>query len=155
MRTSVLVLGGLLAPLQLALYRLADELCHAVWPDAPTHTNQGLRYWRNLPVDRDLAQPPHRALPDAYVTAHLFVELMKHKTPQEMAKISEYPALLRVMNFGKHKGMTFEAAPLDYLEWIRDKSDLNEDTKFSARYWIQKRTKRNEDQSESQTDRRD
>ena len=121
-------------------YRVA----RIVWPDAPTHTNQGLRYWLNLPVDRDLAQPPHRALPDAYVTAHLFVRLLDHKTPEEMATISRYPALLKVMNFGKHKGMTFEAAPFDYLEWIRDKSDLNEDTKFSARYWIQKRTQRND-----------
>jgi exodeoxyribonuclease X len=32
-------------------------------------------------------------------------------------------------------------APLDYLQWIADKSDMGEDVKFSARYWIRKRTK--------------
>lgn len=118
------------------------KVARVVWPEAPTHSNQGLRYWLDLPVDRDRADPPHRALPDAYVTAHLFVRLMDHKTPAEMIHITKYPALLRVMNFGKHKGTTFEAAPLDYLEWIRDKSDLDEDTKFSARYWIAKRAPR-------------
>lgn len=118
-------------------YRVA----RIVWPDAPGHSNQVLRYWLALPCDDERAQPPHRALPDAYVTAWLFIELLKHKTPDEMVVISRYPALIKTMNFGKHKGTTFEAAPIDYLEWIRDKSDLNEDTKFSAHYWIQKRTR--------------
>ncbi|WP_454618355.1 exonuclease domain-containing protein [Bradyrhizobium cenepequi] len=115
------------------------KVARVVWPDAPTHSNQGLRYWLDLPVDRERASPPHRALPDAYVTAHLFVRLLDHKTVDEMVHISKYPALLKIMNFGKHKGTTFEAAPLDYLEWIRDKSDMDEDTKFTARYWVAKR----------------
>jgi exodeoxyribonuclease X len=78
------------------------------------------------------------------VTAHLFIRLLAEKTPEEMALISEYPALLRVMNFGKYHGqaMTFEQCAADdpkYLRWIRDESSMNEDTKFSARYWLQKR----------------
>lgn len=124
------------------------KVARIVWPDAPTHSNQGLRYWLELPCDRKLSEPPHRALPDAYVTAHLFVRLLSHKTPEEMAKISEYPALLKRMNFGKYRrngvDMTFERCAQDdpsYLEWIRDTSDMDEDTKFSARYWLQKRTK--------------
>jgi len=117
------------------------KVARVVWPDAPTHSNQGLRYWLELPVDREKASPPHRALPDAYVTAHLFVRLLAEKSIDEMIHISKYPALLKIMNFGKHKGMTFEAAPLDYLEWIRDKSDMDEDTKFTARYWAAKRTR--------------
>lgn len=121
-------------------YRVA----RIVWPDAPGHTNQVLRYWLNLPCEEELSHPPHRALPDAYVTGWLFIELLKHKTPEEMVTISRYPALLKAMNFGKYygKGMTFEKCAQDdpsYLEWIRDKSDMNEDTKFSARYWLRKR----------------
>lgn len=115
------------------------KVARVVWPDAPTHSNQGLRYWLDLDVDREIASPPHRALPDAYVTAHLFVRLLDEKSPDEMVTITKYPALLKIMNFGKHRGMMFEEAPIDYLEWIRDKSDMDEDTKFSARYWIQKR----------------
>ena len=117
------------------------KVARVVWPDAPTHSNQGLRYWLDLDLDREKAFPPHRALPDAYVTAKLFVRLLDEKTPEEMAVITRYPALLKIMNFGKHKGMTYENAPLDYLEWIRDKSDMDEDTKFSANYWIKKRLK--------------
>lgn len=117
------------------------KVARVVWPDAPTHSNQGLRYWLDLAVDREQASPPHRALPDAYVTAHLFVRLLNERPVEEMVRISKYPALLKVMNFGKHRGTTFEAAPLDYLEWIRDKSEMDEDTKFSAKYWITKRTK--------------
>lgn len=117
------------------------KVARVVWPDAPGHGNQCLRYWLNLPVDPVKASPPHRALPDAYVTAHILARLLEHKTIEEMVHISSYPALLKVMNFGKHKGTTFEEAPIDYLEWIRDKSDLDEDTKFSAKYWIAKRTR--------------
>ncbi len=117
------------------------KAARVVWPDAPGHSNQVLRYWLDLDLKPELAEPPHRALPDAYVTAHLFNELLKHKTPDEMVHISKYPALLKKMNFGKHKGTTFEDAPLDYLEWIRDKSDMDEDTKFTAKYWHAKRTR--------------
>lgn len=119
------------------------KVARVVWPDAPTHSNQGLRYWLNLTVDSARAQPPHRALPDAYVTAHIFVRLLDEKTPEQMAHISKYPALLRVITFGtKAKGQTYEEAPLDYLQWIANKSEMDEDTKFSARYWIRKRTGR-------------
>lgn len=120
------------------------KVARVVWPDAPGHSNQALRYWLELDVDPVRADPPHRALPDSYVTACLFIRLLEHKTPAEMAKITEYPALLKMMNFGKYKksGMTFEQCAKDdpsYLEWIRDKSDMDEDTKFSANYWLRKR----------------
>lgn len=120
------------------------KVAKAIWPDAPTHSNQGLRYWLRVDdmhpdFDPRLATPPHRALPDAYVTAHLLVEMLKHKTIDEMVEISLYPVLLKVMNFGKHKGMTFEDAPTDYLQWIRDKSELDVDTKFTAKHWLAKR----------------
>jgi len=117
------------------------KVARVVWPDAPSHSNQVLRYWLDLQLDPDQAYPPHRALPDAYVTAHLFVRLLDEKSVDEMVHISKFPALLKIMNFGKHRGTTFEAAPIDYLEWIRDKSDMDEDTKFTARYWVAKRTK--------------
>jgi len=117
------------------------KVARVVWPDAPGHSNQCLRYWLDLPCDPVRASPPHRAVPDAYVTAHLFARLLREKTVEEMVNISRYPALLRRITFGtKAKGQTYEEAPLDYLEWIRDQSSMDEDTKFSARYWIKKRT---------------
>jgi len=116
----------------------------SVWPDAPTHSNQGLRYWLDVDrkhndFDKERADPPHRALPDAYVTAHILVELLKHRTPAQLVEISNNPVLLTVLRFGKHKGMKYAEAPADYLRWIRDKSDMDEDTKFSATHWLQNR----------------
>lgn len=116
-----------------------------VWPDAPGHGNQVLRYWldidREQTFDHARSMPSHRAMPDAYVTAFILRRLLAERTVDQLLTISRYPALLRKMNFGKHKGMAFADAPADYLEWIRDKSDMNEDTKFTAKYWLQKRAK--------------
>lgn len=117
-----------------------------VWPDAPGHSNQCLRYWLGIDsddgFDPDRAMPPHRALPDAYVTAFILKRLLIEKPVDELLTISRYPALIPVIRFGKkHKGVKFSDAPCDYLEWLRDKSDMGDDVKFSARYWLQKRAK--------------
>ena len=116
-----------------------------VWPDAPVHTNQGLRYWLGLDeaddFEADRSMPPHRATPDAYVTAHLLRRLLAERSIEELLLYSQYPAALKVMNFGKHKGMLFADAPTDYLEWIRDKSDMNEDVRFTAHRELKRRAK--------------
>lgn len=110
-----------------------------VWPDAPAHSNQVLRYWLNLDhhkeFDRVAAMPPHRALPDAYVTAHILLQLLHEITIDEMLRISVEPALLRRIGFGKHKGMLFSEAPVDYLRWIVDKAEFDPDVTATARYW--------------------
>ncbi len=115
----------------------------AVWPDAPGHSNQVLRYWMGIDelayFDSKAAMPPHRALPDAYVTAHILAKLLEHKSAQELIEITKNPVLLTTLTFGKHKGQRYDAVPTDYLTWIRDKSDLNEDTKYSANYWLDQR----------------
>jgi exodeoxyribonuclease X len=114
-----------------------------LWPDAPAHSNQTLRYWldldRSASFDRAIAMPPHRALPDAYVTAHLLVRMLAECSVSDLVTISGKPALLSKLTFGKHRGMKFSEVPIDYLQWIRDKSDLNEDVKFSAAHWLQAR----------------
>ena len=111
-----------------------------VWPDAPAHGNQVLRYWLNLDhatgFDRVAAMPPHRALPDAYVTAHILIQLLHAITIDKMLRISAEPALLRRIGFGKHKGMLFSDAPVDYLRWIVDKAEFDVDVTFTARYWL-------------------
>lgn len=111
------------------------------WPDAPSHSNQGLRYFLQLPCDRVLADPPHRALPDAYVTAHILQALLKLRPLERLVEISGQPGFLTKFSFGKHKGKTFkEVAAIDrgYLSWIVDKSDLDEDVKFTSRHWLGK-----------------
>lgn len=120
------------------------KVARVLWPDAPGHSNQCLRYWRGLIVGLSPTDMPHRALPDAIVTAVLLVDMLHAcaDRPEALAwmiNVSRYPALLRRLTFGKHKGTAYEDAPTDYLEWIVTKSDMDEDTKFTARYWLKKR----------------
>lgn len=112
----------------------------AVWPDAPGHSNQVLRYFLGLDYmadfDRLTASAVHRALPDAYVTAFVLRELLRLRPWSDLVDISARPVLLPTLTFGKHKGMAYRDAPLDYLYWIRDKSDMGEDVKHTADHWI-------------------
>lgn len=114
-----------------------------IWPDAPAHNNQTLRYWLDLDsspaFSRELAMPPHRALPDAYVTAHILLRMLAECSVPDLVSVSGKPALLNKVSFGKHRGMKFSEVPADYLQWIRDKSDMNEDVKFTAAHWLQAR----------------
>ncbi|HWA60759.1 MAG TPA: exonuclease domain-containing protein [Caulobacteraceae bacterium] len=52
------------------------QAARRVWPDAPGYANQVLRYWRGLDLDPAFASPAHRAGPDAFVTAHLLMDLI-------------------------------------------------------------------------------
>jgi len=113
-----------------AFLRLDDDvpwictmrLARHLWPDAPGYSNQVLRYWLDLPVPRDL--PVHRAAGDAEVTATLFVaEVLAlvargtEPTIALLAEMSERPALLRTVTFGKHAGQRWSEVPRDYLAW--------------------------------------
>ena len=71
-----------------------------LWPDAPSHSNQGLRYWRRpAGLDRDTGLPAHRAGPDAYVTAHHLRDMLEVASVSQLLAWSEQPALLvRVPN---------------------------------------------------------
>ncbi len=114
-----------------------------LWPDAPKHDVQTLRYWLKLDdqigFDPVQAYPPHRAAPDAYVTALILRRMLAVKPWHELVMYSTYPVLSHKFSFGKHKGAHFADVPRDYLEWIRDKSEMDEDTKFSAGYWLKRR----------------
>lgn len=110
------------------------------WPDAPGFGNQVLRYWRNPKgLDRRLASESHRSLPDAYVTAFLLTELLTEHPIERLITWSAQIAMPPRLNFGKHKGTAWVEAPLDYLDWIANKSDMDEDTKALALYHIERR----------------
>lgn len=109
------------------------------WPEAPNHTNQGLRYWLGLDVDRYRAQPPHRALPDAYVTAHILRKLLLLRPISRLVEISSQPGFLPKLTFGKHYGETFKQVEFSYLEWIVKQQDMDEDVLFTANYWLKRR----------------
>lgn len=103
-----------------------------VWPDAPRHSNQVLRYWRNLVLDNALAMPPHRAGPDAWVTAHLLADLAQYATFDQMVAWTNEPRPMPKLTFGKHRGQTWGEVPTDYLQWMQRQTDMDTDTVWHA-----------------------
>lgn len=107
------------------------------WPESPSHSNQALRYFLGLELD-ERAMPPHRAGPDAFVTAHILRALLGMTPSADLIRVSSEPALLVKCGFGKHRGKKWSEVPLDYLDWIMRQSDMDEDTKFTAKHYLRK-----------------
>lgn len=108
----------------------------AGWPDAPNHQNQTLRYWlRPEGLVRSMANPSHRAHPDAYVTAFILRDLLKTWSIEQLIHCSGEPVLLRRCTFGKHNGMLWSEIDKGYLEWILTK-DFEEDVVHTARHYL-------------------
>jgi exodeoxyribonuclease X len=119
-------------------YKVALRL----WPGAPNFKNQTLRYFLPIEIpEKVLAHtfPPHRALPDAIVTAYIMREALKHAKIADMIAWSEEPPLLPKIGFGKHRGEEWNVVPVDYLEWIIDKSEMDDDVKWNASREIERR----------------
>jgi exodeoxyribonuclease X len=108
-------------------YRVALKL----WFDAPSHSCQALRYYLDLPVPRDT--PAHRAAGDTLVTAHiLLAAFAKGVTASEMVKITNEPAVLPRLHFGKWAGKPFAEIDGGYLSWMLKQSDMDDDAKHTA-----------------------
>lgn len=116
-------------------YRAALRL----WPDATSHSNGTLRYWlKPEGLDRKIAFIAHRAKADAYVTAHILnVILAQPKVTLEgLIMVSQRPALLPTIRFGKYRGKKWSEADTGYLEWCCRQADMDEDVKFTAEHWL-------------------
>ncbi len=76
-----------------------------LFPESPTHSNQGLRYWRRPDgLDRAAGLPAHRAGPDAYVTAHHLRDMLAMAGVEQLLAWSAEPALLVRVPFGPSRG---------------------------------------------------
>ena len=106
-----------------------------IWPGAPTHSNQGLRYWRRPEgLDRDAGMPAHRAGPDAYVTAHHLRDLLAEATLDQLLAWSAQPALLVRVPIGPLRGRSFAGLDEDALDRIAAAEyGHNSDLLFTAR----------------------
>lgn len=133
------ILGDFVPVLWVCTYKAALR----VWPDAPSHKNEVLRYWLNLGNDRGRAaeQHPHSALHDARVTYLLLQELLKHATLQELIEWTERPAKLPHMPMGKHFKQTWDTIPGPYLQWCINQTDMRDDVKYCATEELKRRRK--------------
>lgn len=116
------------------------KCARVAWPEAPAFGNQVLRYWRG--IEKVVEPPslyPHCALYDATVTSWLLVELVDAfgGDLDRMVQVSSEPSLLPRITFGKHRGVRWSEAPRDYLQWVL-KQDFDEDTRWTAKYWLEK-----------------
>jgi exodeoxyribonuclease X len=112
-----------------------------VWPDAPNHKNQTLRYWLNLPVERERAKDTHRAGADAYVTAHLLLRLLREASVEDMLRWTTEPVYMPVCPIGEDKGFKnklWSEVDAGFLRWMVDKPIDNKD----AIWWADQELKR-------------
>lgn len=115
-----------------------------VWPDAPTHSNGGLRYWLEdqglIRPDHDMTQPAHRAGPDSYVTAWLLVALLNAgATGAQMMAWTHEPKLLPRCTIGKFRGKPWPEVEGGFLGWMLRQPDMDADLKWNAEREIERR----------------
>ncbi len=115
-----------------------------VWPDAPSHSNGALRYWLEdqglIAPSWSVTVPPHRAGPDAYVTAWLLKALLESgATGKEMVAWTKQPRLLPTCPIGKERGKKWPDVDGGFLDWMVKNPTMEADLKWNARREIDRR----------------
>ncbi|MDI9261102.1 putative quorum-sensing-regulated virulence factor [Alicyclobacillus sendaiensis] len=121
----------------------SKRLAQHLWPNAPKHSNQVLRYWLGIDVEVGL---PHRALGDAIVTAHVFqrelrayLEAGYPDDVEALIGFAESPIEVQTMPFGKYRGVPLSEIRVDYLDWVLNNvQDLSPDLKWSIERAIER-----------------
>ncbi|WP_246617773.1 DNA polymerase III subunit epsilon [Rhizobium populisoli] len=109
-----------------------------VWPEMPRFSNQMLRYQR-MPkgLIHEIGLPAHRAMPDAYVTAHHLRDLLNETSLEQLLDWSREPGLLPRIPSGPDRGKGWDRLSDEKLqEFARDR-DI--DLRFSAETEIRRR----------------
>jgi len=110
-----------------------------LWPDAPAHSNQALRYWRKPEgLDRSVASVAHRAYPDAYVTAFLLREMLKEASVEQLIEWSSQPALQVRCHIGAWRGKRWTEVDDGFLHWVAAR-DFDEDVLFTVHHELKRR----------------
>lgn len=141
---------GVLFRENISVYEFIDtkRVAKHLYPDAPRHNLQYLRYYLDLNVNvNSLA---HSAGGDVEVLRALYKNLAEKsaeeypdQTPiSTMLELTRRPALVKTLQFGKHYDKTFEEiARTDpgYLDYLRRNPRDDEDITFTADYWLGKK----------------
>lgn len=113
-----------------------------LYPDAPSHSNEGLRYWLKLGErGRRAKQQTHSALHDTLVTMQLYQRMLKEMPIEDMITCTKAPVQYSKMPFGKHRGETWDKVPSSYLDWMLKQQDMEDDIKAAARKALSMRRK--------------
>lgn len=109
-----------------------------VWPEAPGHSNQALRYELGLDVPREFSG--HRADTDVVVTAKLLQRLLSYASIDELVEWTTLPVLQVICRIGKQRGTRWEHVDSGFMFWCLDK-DFDEDVLYTCQYWLDVREK--------------
>lgn len=109
-----------------------------VWPELQGFSNQMLRYQRKPSgLVHDLGLPAHRAMPDAYVTAHHLRDMLNQVGPTAMVEWSRQPGLLPRVRSGRDRGKAWSMIDETSLNELA--ADRDVDTRFSANVELRRR----------------
>lgn len=109
-----------------------------LWPHLSGFSNQVLRYER-MPdgLDRETGLPAHRAMPDAYVTAHHLRDMLNQASLEQLLAWSEEPGLLPRIPTGSDRGKPWTAVSAETLHAFAQDRDPN--LRFSAEAELRRR----------------
>jgi exodeoxyribonuclease X len=109
-----------------------------VWPHLISFSNQMLRYQR-MPegLVHELGLPAHRALPDAYVTAHHLRDMLNQASLEQLLEWSAEPGLLPRVPSGPERGRAWNTLSKEALEVLVHDRDV--DVRFSAEAELRRR----------------
>lgn len=120
-------------------WEIADSLCtlraaRHLYPDAPAHKLQVLRYWLKLVPMTALCGDAHRAMADVAVLYELLwnlIEVGNFERIEDLLELSKSPITVTRMPFGKHKGMELKDLPSGYVRWLLGTADIDDDLRQS------------------------
>lgn len=109
-----------------------------VWPHLSSFSNQMLRYQR-MPdgLIHEIGLPAHRAMPDAYVTAHHLRDMLNVVGVEQLLSWSAEPGLLVRVPIGSDRGKPWAKVEQGALEALG--RDRDADIRFSAQTELKRR----------------
>jgi len=109
-----------------------------LWPHLPRFSNQMLRYQR-MPVGlvHEIGLPAHRAMPDAYVTAHHLRDMLNEASLEQLLAWSAQPGLLPRVPAGSERGKAWSQVDLQLLQGFL--KDRDADIRFTAEMELARR----------------
>jgi exodeoxyribonuclease X len=109
-----------------------------LWPELPRFSNQLLRYQRHPEgLIHKIGLPAHRALPDAYVTAHHLRDQLNEASLEQLLAWSREPGLLPRVPAGPDRGKGFDRIGLPALQALA--RDRDADIRFTAETELRRR----------------
>jgi exodeoxyribonuclease X len=109
-----------------------------LWPHLLSFSNQMLRYQR-MPegLVHELGLPAHRALPDAYVTAHHLRDMLNEASLEQLLAWSREPGLLPRVPTGPDRGKPWQRLDAETLRTFA--KDRDAALRFSAETELRRR----------------